>query len=224
MTVGRADLYQTNLVKQLVSGVLLELVPQSVAVNQQRHVVWVLKIGLANDARLAVRAAAVVWRLEAIDAEHLRRAGQDGTTRRYPRRRCRGRWRRSDSWRLSVTVLPNGSPGSRTGLGDKETGRHGDISAFSLSPSLLVSLSCLAGCRSARGTYVPLPMISNVTVAWPILSLWRSFTISLRSYVPGGESFREGRFHTGCESRAAGCGSNRRHRASRRRRRARAVR
>ena len=43
--------------------------PEPVAFEQQRHVVGMLEIGLANDAGVAVGAAAVVRRVEAVDAD-----------------------------------------------------------------------------------------------------------------------------------------------------------
>ena len=74
--VRRARLRQADLVEQLSARLLLQLVPQPVAFEQQRHVIRVLEIGLADDARVAVRAAAIVRRMEAVDAEHAHAAAR----------------------------------------------------------------------------------------------------------------------------------------------------
>ena len=52
----------------------LERLPELVRPVEQGHVVGVLEVGQPDHARLAVRAAAVVARREAVEAEHLRPA------------------------------------------------------------------------------------------------------------------------------------------------------
>src|SRR4051794_32997709 len=49
---------------------LLQLVPACVGPVQERHIVGVFVIGLANDARVAVRAAAVVAQRKLFQPEH----------------------------------------------------------------------------------------------------------------------------------------------------------
>ncbi len=66
--VGRTDFEQPDLVEQPPTRRLLQFAPQPVALFQQGHIVQVLEIRLANDASLAVAAAAVVRRMEAVDS------------------------------------------------------------------------------------------------------------------------------------------------------------
>ena len=63
--------------------VLLQLRPQAIAFQQQRHVVGMLEVRLPDDPRLPVRAAAVVRRGEAVDPQHAQPAA-----RKLPQRRA----------------------------------------------------------------------------------------------------------------------------------------
>ena len=55
--------------EQLPASRRFQLAPQPVTFLEQRHVVGVLEIRLADDAGLAVAAAAIVRRVKAVDAD-----------------------------------------------------------------------------------------------------------------------------------------------------------
>src|SRR5947207_11731042 len=62
----RADLQEAHLVQELLAVAALQLVPQLVGAQRQRHVIGMLVISLADDPRAPVRAAAVVRRPKAV--------------------------------------------------------------------------------------------------------------------------------------------------------------
>jgi hypothetical protein len=62
-------LNQPHLVKQSAPGKLLELVPQAIALDEQRHVVRMLEVRLTDHARVSMRAATIVRWIELVDAE-----------------------------------------------------------------------------------------------------------------------------------------------------------
>src|SRR5262249_10184586 len=69
-SVFRSGLQDAAPVEELFAGHLRELIPQVVSALEERHIVGVLVVRLANHPRLAMRAAAIMSRREAVDPEH----------------------------------------------------------------------------------------------------------------------------------------------------------
>ena len=86
-SIGRADLQQADFVVQAAAP-LRPVARAVVGVQQQRHVVGMFEIRLADDARLTVRAATIVARRKAVEAQHAS-CGELAP----PRLRCRCRRR-----------------------------------------------------------------------------------------------------------------------------------
>ena len=70
----RTDFQQPRLMIEPLAGQLGQGLPQFVRAPNHWHVIGVLEVGLANQPRLAVRAAAIVPQGKAIQPEHLRPA------------------------------------------------------------------------------------------------------------------------------------------------------
>ena len=66
--VARSDFDKADFVIEMLAGAFFQRTPQSVTLGQQRNVVWMFEIRLADDTRMTVRAALIVRRVEAIDA------------------------------------------------------------------------------------------------------------------------------------------------------------
>ncbi len=67
---GPADLEQADVMEECTSAAGFQFVPEFVGPQDQRHVIRMLVVGLADDTSLAVRAAAVVAGRKAIETEH----------------------------------------------------------------------------------------------------------------------------------------------------------
>ena len=68
-TIRRPHLQEARLMVQRFATNRCQFMPQTVAFQQQRHVLRVLKVRLPNDAGLAVRTATIVRRDKAVDAD-----------------------------------------------------------------------------------------------------------------------------------------------------------
>ncbi len=75
--IRQACEHQAALPKQLLLRFGFEVRPQVVGSQQQRHIVGVLEVCLANDPRFAVRAALIVSRAEAVEAKHSQTAPRE---------------------------------------------------------------------------------------------------------------------------------------------------
>ena len=64
---GRARHHQTRLDEQLATGCRLQLPPRLVGPQQERHVVGMLVIGLADEPRLPVRTAAIMGQRKSVE-------------------------------------------------------------------------------------------------------------------------------------------------------------
>ena len=66
--VARSDFDKADFVIEMLAGAFFQRTPQPVAFGQQRNVVRMFEIRLADDTCMAVSAALIVWRVEAINA------------------------------------------------------------------------------------------------------------------------------------------------------------
>ena len=73
-TIRRAHLEQTHLVQQRLAGLLFKIEPALIRFAEERNVIRMFKIGLANNPRLSVGAPLIVGRMVSIDSEHTRSA------------------------------------------------------------------------------------------------------------------------------------------------------